>query len=772
MSQRKQRQRDPGRSGTVLHGERIWFPQVAILCLLALSSWVLWSSHSIRHQFEGRRWSLPARVYARPLELYPKLRLTHESLSTELGALGYREVRALTGPGQYLKAGDAILIRTRGFVFWDTTEPPRLIRIRFNGQLIESIIEAGESNRPLALARIEPLEIAKIYPAHNEDRILIRIKDVPRMLIQALIAIEDRGFYRHIGIDPRAIARALLVNLRAGGIRQGGSTLTQQLVKNYFLTRERSLWRKLNEVMMALALEWHYSKDEILEAYLNEIYLGQDGERAIHGFGLAAPFYFAQPLGELKVPQLALLAGLARGASFYDPRRHPERALKRRNQVLALMVEQGMISAEEGRRHMQAPLDIAKRPVLSHNRFPAFVDLVRRQLGRDYREEDLRTEGLQIFTTLDPQIQRKAEGVVTRRLGQLEKQRGLKKGVLNGAVVVTSTESGEVLALVGGRRTHYAGFNRALDARRPIGSLVKPAVYLAALSQPTKYNVVTPLNDTPLRLKNQKGQVWTPQNYSKNYHGIVPLRTALANSYNLATVRLGMDVGIAQVKETLAELGVETKIPEYPSLFLGTLELSPLEVTQMYQTLASGGFHIPLRAIREVLNSDGKPLKRYGLSVRQTVRPAPTFLTNYLLTEVIRSGTARELTSQIPRSLPFAGKTGTTDELRDSWFAGFGGDILSVAWLGCDDNRPAGFTGAGGAMRIWADLMREHTLAPLELKPPEGIVWDWVDVASGYRTRPNCSGAVRLPFIHSSANIPYHPCYSTDSASRKWIDYW
>jgi penicillin-binding protein 1B len=753
-------------------GKRARLFHLTILFILALSSWALWTSHTVRQQFEGRRWTLPARVYARPMELYSGLTLSPETLSAELDALGYRKVPKNTGPGQYALENNALLLWTRGFTFWDTEEPSRSIRVQFNGHRVESLKEAGESSRSLALVRVEPQAIATIYPAHHEDRILVKIKEVPPMLIKALIAVEDRGFRRHFGIDPLAIARAIIANLRAGGIRQGGSTLTQQLVKNFFLTQERTLWRKVNEAMMAVTLEWHYSKDEILEAYLNEIYLGQDGARAIHGFGLAAPFYFGQPIGELKVHQLALLAGLARGASYYDPRRHPERALGRRNHVLALMVEQGMLTAEQGRLYINAPLDLAKHPMQPLDRFPAFLDLVRRQLSRDYREEDLRTEGLQIFTTLDPQIQRKAEGALIHRLGQLEKQRGIKPDTLDAAAVITGTDNGEVLALVGGRRAHYAGFNRVLDAKRPIGSLVKPAVYLAALSRPDRYHVVTPLNDAPLSLKDRRGNVWTPQNYSKKYHGVIPLKTALANSYNLATVRLGMDIGLGQVKNTLAELGVEAEIPAYPSILLGSLELSPFEVTQMYQTLASGGFNIPLRAIREVLAKDGKPLRRYGLSVRQAIRPAPVFLTNYLLTEVVRTGTARALVSELPGAFPFAGKTGTTDELRDSWFAGFGSDRLAVVWLGRDDNQPAGFTGADGAMRIWSDLMRERPPSPLDLAAPKGVTWNWVDAAAGHLTDSSCPGAIRLPFIQTSDTIPYQACGATGHANGQWFETW
>ncbi len=742
------------------------FVYVLIIALVGLASWALWVDYTVRAKFEGARWALPARVYARPLELYAGLPSSAEEFVTELSVLGYRKVQRLSGPGEYTYSDKTVELITRGFAFWDGTEPSRALRLHFSGR---QLVKLSGKAEPVALVRLEPLEIGRIYPNHNEDRILVKIKEVPSRLIDALLAVEDRGFYRHIGIDPKAIARAVLANVRAGSIRQGGSTLTQQLVKNFYLSQERTLGRKLTEMVMALLLERRYSKDEILETYLNEIYLGQDGPRAIHGFALAAQFYFGLPLNELKTHQFALLAGLARGASYYDPREHPERALKRRNHVLEVMIERGFLTEEEGRKILREPLGVTQAPRSSGSKFPAFMDLVRRQLSRDYREEDLRTAGLQIFTTLDPQKQRSSEQALSGRLSRLEKHRGWPSGRLQGAVIVTGTETGEVLALVGGRDPRYAGFNRALEARRPIGSLVKPAVYLTALGHPERYHVLTPLNDRPLKLKNRQGTIWVPHNYSGTFHGTVPLYQALAQSYNLATVRLGMDMGIAEISQTLKELGVEGTIPAYPSLFLGAIDLSPLEITQMYQTLASGGFYTPLRAIREVLTAGGRPLKRYGLAVRQVVPPAPNFLINYLLTEVVREGTARELVAELPRAMPLAGKTGTTNGLRDSWFAGFGGDVLAVVWVGRDDNRPAGLSGASGAMKVWADVMKGISPSPVSLTPPAGIEWRWIDPMSRKQTDPECPGAHVYPFMPASREPEYQLCNSADSGSNGLI---
>ena len=429
--------------------------------------------------------------------------------------------------------------------------------------------------------RLDPLEVARIYPRHNEDRLLVRRDEIPAGLVRALVAVEDKAYYRHPGVDPFAILRALMENLRAGEVRQGGSTLTQQLVKNFYLNPERTLGRKINEALMALLLELRYSKDEILEAYVNEVYLGQDGPRAIHGFGLAAQFYFGRPLAELSTAQLALLAGMVRGASLYNPRRHPSRALKRRNDVLARMAEQGMLTARDAELLSRAPLGVTARASAVAVRFPAFTEVVRRQLRRIYREEDLENEGLQVFTSLDPIVQGRAEAALSERLTALERGRRMPRGTLQGAVIAIHPENGEILALVGDRRTRYRGFNRALDARRPVGSLIKPAVYLAALSRPERFNAVSSLEDRPFSWVDRHGVKWVPNNYTKETHGTVPLHEALAHSYNLATVRLGMSVGTGEVRRTLARLGIPDDVPDYPSLFLGAIDLSPLEVTQM-----------------------------------------------------------------------------------------------------------------------------------------------------------------------------------------------
>ncbi len=742
-------------------GRRFPIPwiKLAFAALALLAAYIAFLDFQVYRQFEGKRWSLPARVYARPLELYVGLALSPSAFADELRALGYRFVSRPRRPGEVARDGSRFRLVTRPFRFWDGAEPSRDLRLEFSGARLESLGDGAR--RPVALARLDPLEIGSIHTARQEDRVLLRLSDVPPELVQALIAVEDRDFYRHHGISLRAIGRALLANLRAGSVVQGGSTLTQQLVKNFFLSSDRSLWRKLNEALMALLLELRYDKDEILEAYINEIYLAQDGQRAIHGFGLGSRYYFQRPVEELDTARIALLVGMVKGPSYYNPRRHPERARERRNLVLRIMREQGIISRAEEQRARTAPLGLVEAAEGTSKTFPAFVDLVRRQLRRDYREDDLTSEGLKIFTTLDPQVQWALQKSLARRIAAF----GRAQPELQGAALVTSASNGEVLALAGGRRAGFAGFNRALDARRQVGSLLKPAVYLTALEQPRRYTLATRIDDGPLEIESG-GELWRPENYDHSFHGEVLLYQGLAHSYNVATVRLGLELGVEAVIRTLRRLGVGGPLRPWPSLFLGATELSPLEVTQIYQTLASGGFHTPLRAIRAVLDETDQPLQRYPLSVQRVVDPVPALLITRALQLVVAEGTARSLAGRFRADAGLAGKTGTTDGLRDSWYAGFDGERLAVVWLGRDDNQPMGLTGAAGALQVWADLFRRSGVSVLRPAVPEAIEWHAIDRETGGLADNGCGDPVQLPFSTASA-LP-EPV-SCRAAPRRWL---
>jgi len=740
-----------------------WWRLAVLIVLLLVAMFSLYLDYRVRDEFQGRRFAVPARVYARPLELYVGAKLTPGQVEQELRQLGYHEGlndgASEESAGRYQRDGDTLEIATRPFVFWDGAQPAQLLHIVFRQGKVDTL-RASDSSKDIALARLEPPQIGGIYPAHNEDRILVKLDDVPPHLVQALLASEDRKFYSHVGIDPRGLARALVSTVSGGGV-QGGSTLTQQLVKNFFLTSERTLTRKFTEVIMALLLELHYDKPEILETYLNEIYLGQDRNRAIHGVGLAAQFYFGKPVQQLNLSESALLVGMVKGPSVYDPHRHHDNAIKRRNLVLSEMKELQFITLEQYSTARATPLVVNDKPAIGTSPHPAFVELVRRQLRSDYAESDLREEGLRIFTTLDPHVQGAAERAITQRLTQLDKARKSDDMALEGAVVVTNSQNGEVLALVGGRDVRYEGFNRALDAARPVGSLLKPAVYLAALARPKLYTLITPLDDNAFTWKSRGTKDWQPANYDKVFHGQVALRVALANSYNVATARLGTSVGIDAVLDTVRRLGVERELPPYASSLLGAVDLTPFEITQMYQTLASGGFRVPPRAIREVLTKEDKPLQHYSLSVAQAFDAETVYLLTTALQGVVREGTGQGLKQWLSPELGVAGKTGTTDGLRDSWFAGFTGDRLAVAWIGYDDNHPTRLTGASGAMTVWGELMAAIDPEPLTLPVPENIERVWIDVQSGLLADQSCAGAVELPFVRGSTPTERAPCAVT-----------
>ncbi len=694
----------------------------------------------VRAKLEGQRWALPARVYAQPLELYVGRSLTAAQLKEELGRLNYRPVQSPQRAATYAVQDDRILVRTRPFRFWDGAEPSRYLAVGFADGRVSELIDAG-SGEALTLARLDAGLIASIYPTHNEDRILVKRAELPKILVETLLAVEDRGFFEHVGVDPRAIARAGLRNLQAGGVVEGASTLTQQLVKNFYLTQERTLERKLKEAYMAVLLERRYTKDEILEAYANEIYLGQDGNRAIHGFGLASRFYFNRDLDELGVAEMALLVGLIKGPSRYDPRRHPERALERRNLVIDLMVENDAIGRALADQAKAAPLGLRDGGGRPTGDYPAFLELVRRQLQRDYREEDLRSEGLNIFTTLDLPIQSELEGAVKERMPALDQARNFRPGTLETAAVIANVAQAEVVAMVGGRDPDYAGFNRALDAVRPIGSLIKPVIYLTALTDEDRYHLMTTLQDRPVSLVGGGGKRWEPKNYDHKLHGSVSLYKALARSYNLATVNLGLEVGVRDVAQELKRLGVARPFPVVPAMLLGAVSLTPLEVVQVYHTLAAGGFRSPLRAIREVVDASGRPLNRYPLAVEGVADPRAVYLTTWAMQKVIEEGTARWLAGQLPEGLVMAGKTGTTDGLRDSWFAGFSGDKVAVVWVGRDDNRPTQLSGSTGALRLWGDVMLRIDNQSLPDFAPDGI-----KVAS-----VRCGGERAVPYTAGGA---------------------
>lgn len=709
--------------------------------LISFSSYLFYLDQQITHRFEGRIWQLPAHVYARPLELFVGKAISARQVLFELDYLNYQKVEQLPQQtAQYRHWDNNFEIKTRDFIFWDGNEKSHTIRVTIEDNTVTQLIEIYTGKRA-DLVRFDAGYLTGIFPSHSQDRVLLKLDDVPDMFIKMLLLIEDRRFFSHWGVDPLSIARALVVNIYSGKTVQGGSTLTQQLVKNLFLTQDKTIVRKVNEAFMSLLLELHYDKKLILETYFNEIYLGQDGRRAIHGFGLASEFYFGKSLKQLSIDEMAILIGMVKGASYYNPKRNPEHARKRRDVVLDTMKQSALITARQSEKLTNRPVVTVKHA--SSGLYPAFIDLVKLQLQQDYKSDDLSSEGLRVFTTLDPYIQFNTEQAIIKTLPQLSANKELQA-----AAVVVSPSNGDLLAVVGDRKPSFKGFNRALNAERQIGSLIKPVIYLTALQSTSEYTLSTMLDDSEFILKTPQQDDWQPKNYDKKYHGEVTLYEALLKSYNVPAVRTGLDVGLENVIETLSALGYHKPVSAFPSLTLGTMNMTPLDIATIYQTFAANGFHSPLRSVHAVLDKQRQPLERYSLDVDNQVRPDAMTIVNSALIDVAKYGTARRLADQLP--LQVAGKTGTSDDLRDSWFAGFSGDILAVVWTGYDDNHPTTLTGSSGAMKIWKNLVKEVAYKPYKLPQIPGLEKYWVDGKSGFLTEKDCENAVELLFIEGT----------------------
>lgn len=728
-----------------------------LLGFLLLAGLILYLDISVVSNFSGQKWRLPTHVYARPLELYVEKDLSLSDLIWELDALGYRKKAQLYGAGQYRVGRNEVEIRTRGFAFWDGTDTAQNLKLRFSESTLTQLTDAY--NNPIPIARLEPLRIGGIYPDTLEDRRVVLLDDVPPLLVDSLLAVEDRAFYEHWGVSARGIARAIVADVRAGAAVQGGSTLTQQLVKNFYLSSERSLSRKLKELIMAPLLELHYDKQEILEAYLNEVYFGQSGRRSIQGVGLGSQYYFGQPLDELAPHQIAFMVGVIKGPSYYDPWRRPEESIERRNLVLSIMASQGLLTEQQKIRHQEMPLDIWQRPARSLNPYPAYMSLVREQLSESFDIDDIE-QGLNIHTALDPIVQRQLEQVAEQELKQIEIQRGLDENTLETAAVVTRLGSSKIVALIGGRRSGFDGFNRAVDAERAIGSLIKPAIYLTALNQ-RGTSLATIVSDEPLIIDAPHDTVWEPQNYDKQSHGQMILLDGLINSYNQATARIGLNVGVEEVIKTVEALGVDVDWLPYPATLLGSGAMSPLEVSTMYQTIANDGYRSTPSAIDTVYSSTHEPLKRYRDEHVQELTPAQAHLIQYALQMVMLEGTGKSAFNWLDKDRRVAGKTGTTNDQRDSWFAGFGGEYLSVFWVGRDDNAPMPLTGSSGALRLWSNLMMDIEEQSIDFIQPSNVSYEWVNRNDGSLSAANCEGAILLPIVDGS-----RPSYRDECSNR------
>jgi len=667
--------------------------------------------------FEGKKWALPAHVYTRAMDVYVGQNIRQTAILEELIELGYQKQSSqnlVNSAGKYFVQGNSVFVFQRAFTFSGSHRESQKVTINWDAGEISSIYSAEGK---IAAIRIEPRLFGSVSPLNHEDRQLITLEQTPQTLIDTLLAVEDRKFYKHFGVDPFGIARAMVRNVSAGRAVQGGSTLTQQLVKNYFLTSERTFKRKVTELLMSLILEIRYSKDEILQAYLNEVNLGQAGNRAIHGFGLGSEFIFGRPLSELNIHQQATLVGMVKGPSYYNPIRKPERSKSRRNLVLGIMSEQGIIEESIAEQQKKLPLNtLSSRAEQSKRSYASFTGYARDQLNERYQSEDLNTAGLSIFTTIDPRAQASLDKAIKKSFTAFSSRLGDEKASqLQVAAVSLRTDNGEVIALSGGKAGTLGGFNRALNAKRPIGSLVKPFVLLSAIQQkPQKYQLNTAILDDKVIVSQKGSDDWIPNNYDKKYHGNVMLMDALAKSYNIPFVKIGMDTGLSAIADTLSKYGLKNEPRKLPSLLLGSLELSPVEVSKLYLTLASGGFSSPITTVNSVVNEQGEALESFELQIQQVANSDVNNQAVRAMQEVFSSGTAAGLRKYFPEGLNLAGKSGTTDGNRDSWFAGFSGNILTVVWLGRDDNKTSGLTGSSGAGVIWSNYMSSLDLLPVQ----------------------------------------------------------
>lgn len=693
---------------------------------------------AIEKRFAGRLWSVPAVVLSQSLMIYPGMPLGAAQFEEVLSARGYRPTTAGgPSPGEYVRSKDEVRVFFRGFSYPGTTLKPKEVVVRFQGERVAGIQESGVS---LPYVAVEPVVLARLFGEDRESRLLIKLADVPDHLIKAVTAIEDRRFFDHRGIDWWGIARALWTDLLARRIVQGGSTITQQLVKNYFLEPERTLRRKLLEAAMALVLEARYSKEQILEMYLNEIYLGQWRSMAIHGIGEAARFYFGRNVEDLSLGESAALAGMIQAPNRYSPYRNPELCRERRNVVLQRMRELQFIGVEDYEKAFAEPIRTAPRLTLG-NAAPYYIDLVKAQLEALYSKETLSSEGLVIYTAYHPEIAWEAEKAVKEGLAELEGRNPKLRAedpteVLQAALVVVHPKTGALTALVGGRDYALSSFNRALQAHRQPGSAFKPFVYLTALDQRTP---ISRIEDVP-RVYKGDGTVWTPRNYDGRYRGIVTLKEALTYSLNAATVNLASQIGFERVVETARRLGFRSRLDPFPSLALGAFEVTPLELAGAYTALANEGQRPELLTIRKVVTPKGTVLERRHMELTTVTSPAKAFLITHMLQHVVEEGTARGLAS-LGIGFPCAGKTGTTSDYRDSWFVGYTSDLLALVWVGFDDNRPTGLSGATGALPLWARFMKniKPWIAPQAFAVPPGVVERRVCVESGELATAGCS---------------------------------
>ncbi len=720
--------------------------RVALLKLLLLllmgfiviaGFWVWTLNQQVISGFAIKQTQVSSHLYSRPYEIQAGDSKQIEHVIDELQQRGYHQVGKINEPKQFARSQSVIDIFTSDTRQWNAQLQAQAVRITFANNVV-SLLTDHQTGHSIESLELAPVLIGNLNSGPIQDRLEIQLHQAPELLLDAVLTMEDRRFTEHNGVDFYGIARAVVSHIKPGARRQGGSTLTQQLVKNIYLDPSRTLKRKLKEAVMAVLVEHHFDKSQILERYLNTIFLGQSGNRAIHGFALAAQYYFNRDLSDLEAGQLATLVGMIPAPSANNPLKHPKRALKRRNLVLSTLANNGFITQSQAQLYQAKDIGADRQHSAQHDRYPAFIDLLSEQMEEVFDPGFLTTTEVNLFTTLDAHIQQKAEKAFKQALSDLETQKDLPAGFLQGAMMVIKPESGEIVAIIGGSDNQAAGFNRALHARRPVGSLIKPAVYLTALQNPERYSLVTPIEDQPIAIPLDNGEVWQPQNYDNEYHGSPSLYESLAQSYNIPAVTVGLEVGLDNVLTTLKRLGIKSDLTSYPSLTLGAVSLSVYEIAQMYQTIANKGHFMPLRTLKAVAYKQGDVITQHQPKGEQVFNPAAMYLLLTALQEATLSGTARALSGLLP-NISLAGKTGTTNDYRDSWFAGFGQNYLGIVWIGNDANKPTGLTGSSGALRIWAKVMQDIDIQSIDSDSPSNVVFTEVDALTGDLAKVGCT---------------------------------
>lgn len=726
------------------------FFKLTFLVLACVAAYLVYLDAQIQPRFEGNKWQVPAQIYARPLTINLKQEITMKEVVDELDLLGYRKQAHANEVGEYARSASQLTIYRREFYYPSNLYPKQRMQITWEGTRVVKL-NLLDTENTLSRTSLEPWLVSRLVGGLDEDRMLMSDDDIPHLLKAGLVAVEDKNFYQHHGVAPLSIIRALIANVSAGRTVQGGSTLTQQLVKNLFLTREQSYSRKLKEAAMALVIDARYSKEEILNAYINEVFLGQNGAVAVHGFGLGSHYFFNKPLKELEIEEVATLIGLVKGPSFYDPKRHPQRMTERRDLVLRMLFEANEITREEFESALNKPIVTHNNPSLASGKHPAFMDKIREELKQAVQAPESRLSGVKVFTTLDINAQRRAEKAIVEVVNA--KAKAYKQPDLEAALVMSDIKTGGIRAIVGGKNTAYAGFNRALRAQRPIGSLIKPVIFLSALEDPSQYTLATLLEDKPISFDDADGKKWEPQNADKIFRGKVLLMDALAKSYNVPSVNLAAAIGFDEVVNSLNRLGADKQVRALPSVALGAVELSPLQVNQVYQTISNNGIYKPLYALYSVTTHDNEIL--WKRTSRQQIRADEdaSYLLNYALHKVTLEGTAKRIKKEFP-NVNMAGKTGTTDDYRDSWFAGFDRNLVTSVWLGNDNNTPINMSGATGALPVFIALQKQQSPKTLVRRFPSTLTIAHFNQETGEQTLPGCPNVVSVPAVKLSLGKP------------------